>query len=127
MIINGREVGFRYTVAAAKEMRRLVPDGNYAKFVESLQADDLDAIITIQELAIVFSEGYEKAKAFEAHQLGQTYEMHPLTMEELDVLDIEIFQELVGELGDTIQRDSVTTVRTEVPKGTKKKVTKIDQ
>lgn len=119
MVINGREVRFRYTVHAAKRLFELVPGGDFKKLEALLKKTTGESIAVIESLAEIMSEGYENARAFEAAQLGQAYEPRPLTYEEIENLDVTFLSGIAQEVFDEVLAGSKTTVEGEPPKGKK--------
>ena len=112
MILHDREVGFLRTVGAVSEIAKVCPKEDIAKFGEVLRSN---STVSVNETWTVFvcalSKGYEMSK----HFFDKSYEMKPVTPEEISIIDEETFGNLVAEatrawLGD------VQTVEVEEPK-----------
>ena len=112
MYLHDREVGFLRTVGAVSEIAKVCPKEDIGKFGEVLKSN---STVTVNETWMVFvcalSKGYEQSKRF----FDKTYEMNPVTPEEISIIDEETFGMLVAEatrawLGD------VQTVEVEEPK-----------
>lgn len=112
MYLHDREVGFLRTVGAVSEIAKVCPKEDIGKFGEVLKSN---STVTVNETWAVFvcalSKGYEQSKKF----FDKSYEMNPVTPEEISIIDEETFGMLVAEatrawLGD------VQTVEVEEPK-----------
>jgi len=112
MYLHDREVGFLRTVGAVSEIAKVCPKEDIGKFGEVLKSN---STVTVNNTWTVFvcalSKGYEQSKKF----FDKSYEMNPVTPEEISIIDEETFGMLVAEatrawLGD------VQTVEVEEPK-----------
>ena len=94
MIINGREIGFKYTILSTKELEKLCPGNDISKLSEQLQSKDtLKQFETAEKVIAALNAGYEKAKKFN----DPDYIPKPLTIDELDSLSSEEFGNLLEE------------------------------
>lgn len=107
MIINGREVGFRRTVFASCAIAKRCPNGDLSRMAEIMSGDYANAMENAAIMAVALSEGYEKAKKFS----DPSYVPHPLTMDEVMLLDIDEFTALMNEVTACFQKDGQTTVQ----------------
>lgn len=121
MLIEGKEYKFRFSVKAWRGFKDLLPDGDLGHFYEMTQRDPFGALDVLEKIAVLLSTEYERKKAKDAHDLGQTYEMHPLTVDIIEDMEVEDLAALSDEIYAVINADSKTTVEGEAPKGQKKR------
>lgn len=112
MYLHDREVGFLRTVGAVSEIAKVCPKEDIGKFGEVLKSN---STVTVNETWAVFvcalSKGYEQSK----HFFDKSYEMNPVTPEEISIIDEETFGMLVAEATRAWLGDA-QTVEVEEPK-----------
>lgn len=113
MKIHGREVSFRRTVLGNCEIAEMCPKKDINKFEELLKGDYATAQTAAAKFVVAMSKGYEMNQRFE----NPEYEMHPLTLEELMLLDNDEFNDLFEEALHAFAQDGKTTVDAETTKG----------
>lgn len=99
MVINGREIGLRYTVGVNIWMQEF-----------ALNEPDTPATRLYMLMAVKMSEAYARTNGGEA-----------LTEEELIDMDLEDFARIKDEIDVVMKLDSKTTVEAQEPKGKGKK------
>ena len=121
MKLNGREVHFKRTIWATNAITKMCPDGDLQRFNELFNGDTAEQILNMAAFIAIMSEGYEKARAFQASRSGEAYEEDPVTLDEIMALDdMDIFVELQNEAVKAWVDDGKVTVESE-PVKTKKK------
>lgn len=121
MEINGREINFKRTIWATNAVMQMCPDGSIERFTELFNGSDSSRVLNMSGFICAMSEGYERARAFEAKRNGEEYTMDPLTLEEvMNIGDMEVFNRLQEEAAAAWARDSKVTVETEPSKSKKK-------
>lgn len=121
MKINGRDIKFRRTIWATFAVAALCPDNDPSKIDEVLRSNFVDGNMAAASFVCILSEGYERVKQFEAAQMGKTYEMRPLTFDEImNLEDFETFQNLFLEAVAAWSADGKASVIGEPPKSKKK-------
>lgn len=116
MIIHGREIKFRRTVMGNCEIAEICPDKDINRFTELVSGDYATAQTAAAVFMAALSKGYEMAQKYE----DPSYTMHPLTKEEVLLLDSDEFNDLFLEALDAFKADGKTTVEAEAPKSAKK-------
>lgn len=116
MIIYGKEYHFALTIWAQQQIAKLCPNGDIKRFNElfggeNLCAGDLD---TVAKICVIMSEAYETKQTF----LDLEYSRHPLTMEVVQSLEMDEFEQLVNEAIVSYMHDETPTVKTEPQKKT---------
>lgn len=117
MIIYGKEYHFALTVWAQQQIAKLCPNGDIKRFNElfggesDLRTEDLD---TVAKICVIMSEAYETKKAFSDLE----YSRFPITMEIIETLEMDEFEQLVNEAIVSYMRDNTPTVVTEPQKKT---------
>lgn len=110
MKINGREVGFAFTVAAADEIIQICPDRELAKINQKIGSPDfVENNAANTALIAALSKGYEDARAY----ADSSYTPTPLTEEELRRLPLGLFYALRSEALEAFNRDIRATVEVE--------------
>lgn len=113
MIINGREIGFAFTVGATLKVAQLCPDNDLGRIAEVLENDNyIKNVETMKRFITALSEEYEDLKAAE----DAAYQPRPLTGRELNRLSPAEFGELRTAALQAMVRDRQTEVETEKPK-----------
>lgn len=121
MEINGREITFKRTIWATFAVAALCPDNDPSKLDEVLRANFVDGNMAAASFVCLLSEGSERYKEFEAARRGETYEMRPLTFDEvMNLEDFDTFQSLFIEAVEAWRADAKPTVEGEAPKLKKK-------
>ena len=121
MEINGREIKFKRTIWATLAIGALCPDNDIEKLDSVLRENFVDGNMAAAQFCCILSEGYERQKAFEASRAGKTYEMNPLTMDEImNLEDFDTFQNLFIAAVGVWKTDAQPTVETQ-PAPSKKK------
>jgi len=119
--LNGREVNFKRTIWATIAASAMCPDKDITRLDEVLRSNYMDGNMAAAQFICILSEAYEKAKAYEVSQIGETYEQNPVTMDELmNLEDFDLFQQLFIDAADAWKKDARQTVETEPVKGKKK-------
>lgn len=104
MKVNDREIGFAYTVGAAKELEALKTERGAADLRALVEGDGkLDAMA---DVVLLLSRWHEKKRALEE----QGYAPQPLTREETELLPLAALYTLFGEAMDAMQRDQTRSV-----------------
>ncbi len=117
MEIFGHDYGLLYSVGAMEELKERCPDHDLNKL--GLLLDDAKGG---KEMLCILSKWHEKAEAMKARMEGREYQEHPLEMELLDLVNMQDFNELMGQAVAVMFRDREQTVETEEPtKNGKKK------
>ena len=116
MEIFGHDYGLLYSVGAMEELKERCPDHDLNKLGRLL--DDAKGG---KEMLCILSKWHEKAEAMKARMEGREYQEHPLEMELLDLVNMQDFNELMGEAVAVMFRDREQTVETEEPKKNGKK------
>lgn len=117
MEIFGHDYGLLYSVGAMEELKERCPDHDLNKLGSLL--DDAKGG---KEMLCILSKWHEKAEAMKARMEGREYQEHPLEMELLDLVNMQDFNELMGQAVAVMFRDRKQTVETEEPtKNGKKK------
>ena len=117
MEIFGHDYGLLYSVGAMEELKERCPDHDLNKLGRLL--DDAKGG---KEMLCILSNWHEKAEAMKARLEGREYQEHPLEMELLDLVNMQDFNELMGQAVAVMFRDRKQTVETEEPtKNGKKK------
>lgn len=125
MELNGREIKFKRTIWATLAVGALCPDKDLEKLDSVLRENFVDGNMAAAQFICILSEGYERQKAFEASQAGESYEMNPLTMDELmNLEDFDTFQNLFIAAAGVWASDARQTVETQPAKGKKKSIAK---
>lgn len=112
MEIHGRDVNFRRTVLGNCEIAEMCPKKDINKFEELLKSDYATAQNAAAKFIVALSKGYEMNQRFE----NPGYEMHPLTVDELMLLDNDEFNDLFEAALHAFANDGKTTVDAEAPK-----------
>ena len=121
MKLNGREINFKRTIWATIAASTMCPDNDINRLDEVLRANFADGNMAAAQFICIMSEAYEKAKAYEMSQTGESYEQKPVTMDELmNLEDFDQFQKLFIDAADAWKKDARQTVETEPVKGKKK-------
>lgn len=117
MEIFGHDYGLLYSVGAMEELKERCPDHDLNKLGRLL--DDAKGG---KEMLCILSKWHEKAESMKARMEGREYQEHPLEMELLDLVNMQDFNELMGQAVAVMFRDRQQTVETEEPtKNGKKK------
>lgn len=109
MQIHGREIGFRRTVLGNCEIAEICPNRDINKFNDLVNGDYITTQKAAASFMVALSKGYEMNRAFEE----PGYQPRPLTVEELMLLDNEIFNELFVIAISRFADDGKTTVEAE--------------
>lgn len=112
MEIHGREIKFRRTVLANCEIAEVCPDGDINKIDGLLHAKYATAQKAAATIMSALSKGYEMEQKFN----DPSYEMHPLTVDEVLLLDNDEFNALFVEALNVWADDGKVTVEAEEPK-----------
>lgn len=118
MFLYGREIGLAVTVGASVKLAKLCPGKDLNRIGELLQGSQADTLESLMGIACVLSEAYEVRKA---HQ-EPGHKANPLTMEELESLDMDEISELFDLVTETLVGDRETQVNAKpaAQKGSKK-------
>lgn len=121
MEINGREIKFKRTIWATLAIGALCPDKELDKLDQVLRENFVDGNMAAAQFICIMSEGYERWAAYEASRAGKSYEMNPLTMDEImNLEDFDVFQNLFIAAAGVWKADAQPSVETEPAKGKKK-------
>ena len=96
MEINGREIKFKRTIWATIAVSAMCPDKDPTKIDEVLRENFVDGNMAAAQFVCILSEAYERQKAFEAAQAGDSYESKPITMDE--IMNLEDFEAMFRKL-----------------------------
>lgn len=91
MIINGREIYFKRTVMATCIIADRCPEGDIARVKEIFEGAYHNYMENAAIFVVALNDGYERAKALEE----PGYTPHPLTVEEVMLLDFDEFNALL--------------------------------
>lgn len=112
MLLHGREVKFLRTVWAVSEISKVCPAHNINRFAEALKTEDSKELNDMWILFVTsLSAGYEMAQKF--NEPG--YDPRPVTVEEINTLTENEFNQLVTEATQAWIGDLIT-VEVEEPK-----------
>ena len=94
MKVFGREVRFLRTVEANFKIDEISPDNDMNNLAELLDSSNVSTSLNVQaQMICILNEAYEKRQKF----IDPNYESHPITMEEIMMLDNEEFTQLSDE------------------------------
>lgn len=93
MYINGREVNFLRTMGANAEIADLAPDGDIGKLGEIMQGLTAESIKVTAKFICALNKGYISNHKY----ADPTYDVNPLTLEEVLSLAEKDFMALVNE------------------------------
>lgn len=93
MIINGREIKFKRTVMATCIIADRCPEGDIQRAAELFNGDYRSRMENGAIFAVALNDGYERNRAFEE----PGYKPHPLTVDEVMLLDFEDYEKLIEE------------------------------
>ena len=116
MFLYGREIGLAVTVGASVKLARLCPDNDLQRLSELLDGSLADTIENLMKMAVIMSEAYERRRAFEE----EGYAPNPITMAELETLEMDEIGELFTLVTEAIIRDRKQEIQTKPAKGAKK-------
>lgn len=106
MQLNGREVGFKYSMRAAKMFADFCPERDFSRIGEALSGKHGNIIDNQAAFIIALNTAY--CRSAEHKDEGLT----SITMDELLDLDQSAFQDLFLEAAQALQVDSETHVET---------------
>lgn len=116
MFLYGREIGLAVTVGASVKLAKLCPGKDIKRLGELLDGDLVDTIESLMQMAVIMSEAYEQRKA---HQ-EDGYEPNPVTIDELESLDMDEIGELFTAVTEAVTRDRKQEVLVKPSKASKK-------
>lgn len=116
MFIYGREIGLAVTVGASIKLARLCPDNDLKKIETLLSGNLPDVMENVMQMAVIMSEAYEVKQAHSSAD----YDPNPVTMEELETLDMDELGELMQEVLNAMARDRAQQINAKPAKGAKK-------
>jgi len=106
MILNGREVNFKYSMRAAKAFADFCPERNFSRIGEALSGQYGNIIENQSNFIIALNRAYCMSMDHRDEDL------QPITMDELLDLDQEVFQEVFLAAAACMQADRQTHVET---------------
>lgn len=109
MKLNGREIGFSYTVGAARDLDALKAERGAADLRALVSGDG--KLGGMSDVILTLSRWAEKRRA--AEEPG--YKPQPLTIDELELLPLAELYALFGEAMAAMERDQRRSVETEDP------------
>lgn len=118
MDLNGREVNFMYNVLASMKVAKLCPDGKLENIEQLFGGTYDDDITNTCKFVIALNEGYNAMKKSQ----DPSYDVAPLTEEELMLLSNADFIEIQNEALKAYNEGNKRTVHTK-PVQTKGKKT----
>ena len=108
-----REIKFERTVWAEKHLAKLCPNNDIKRMGEIIQSDDFTVQVdAIMNMICIMNEAHER----KAHFLDNSYEMHIVTVEELENLSDTELMELSTQAFASFSEDGETTIQTEPKK-----------
>ena len=104
MIINGREIHFKRTVMATCIIADRCPDGDIQRVKEIFEGAYSARMENGAIFVVALNDGYERSKALEE----PGYKPHPLTVEEVMLLDFDAFEALINEANEAFSAETPT-------------------
>lgn len=112
MEIFGKSYGFRYTVGAEEEIRKLCPGEDLSKLRDLLRGKTPESLAAAAETMCILSRWEEKARRFEDPE----HREEPLTRELLALCTPAEFTQLLIEALQAIVRDRSASVEAQPEK-----------
>lgn len=106
MELNGREIGFKFTMRAFKMFADFCPERDFSRIGEALSGKYGNIIENQMAFIIALNTAYCRSAEHKDEGLA------PLTMDELLDLDQSAFQDLFLEAAQALQADEQTHVET---------------
>ena len=125
MQINGKEIGFRFTIGARLEIAALCPEKKWENFVRLFGTTEEEAITAATKLGIILNHYYEMNLRIENGEPVNSQDRYNI-LTESDVMNLtpQEFPILDKEITETIFGDALQTVEAEESKNKGKKTGK---
>lgn len=120
MELYGIEVEFARTVVANAKLTELCPDHDISRFNEVMGGNSY--WLNVAQVMEIMQNAAEEKKAYDAAQLGGTYEPRYLTAEQFSHCDMAQLNQLSNELLEAFIGQGKTTVHAKEKPGKKTKI-----